>query len=157
MTKAEFLAHYRKARMEWDDILSQIDPSRMTEPGVDGDYSIKDIIAHVTWYERDSIGVVRTKVFSGSPYWDLPTQDERNAAIYNDIRNIPTTDVLTQSKEVYQQLYAAFDTLTDEDLNNASHFKEMPSEWVPAEVFASNTYEHYEQHLPILRDWLNKP
>lgn len=157
MTKAEFLAHYRKARAEWDEVISQIDPSRMTEPGVDGDYSIKDIIAHISWYERDGLGVMQTKVFKGSPYWDLPTQDERNAAIYNDIRNLSTSEVLTQSTEAYQQLYAALDRLTDADFNQAANFKEMPSDWVPAEVFASNTYEHYEQHLPVLRDWLNKP
>ena len=52
MTKAEFLDRLRSGRAEWDALIAQIDEAQMTEPGVVGDWSVKDIIAHVTWSER---------------------------------------------------------------------------------------------------------
>ncbi len=156
MNKVEFLAALQTQRAEWDVLLDQMDPARMDEPGVEGDYSAKDIIAHVTWYERETLNIIQTHILIGSPHWDLPTQDERNAAIYADIRYIPAAEVLVQSRQVYQQLWAAAQTLTDEDLNDASRFKEMPPDWSPGEVLASNCYEHYQQHFDTLRTWLNK-
>ena len=48
------------------------------------------------------------------------------------------------------------ETLTDEDLLDASHFAEMPSNWKPWEVIASNTYEHYDDHLAELAAWQEK-
>ncbi len=50
----------------------------------------------------------------------------------------------------------AMGTLTDEDLLDASHFAEMPSNWKPWEVIASNTYEHYDDHLAELATWRKK-
>jgi Protein of unknown function (DUF1706) len=157
MTKSEFLAKLQQTRAEWDSLISQVDPSRMTEPNVDGEYSIKDIIAHVMWYERENLGVIRQHVLVGSPHWDAPTQDDRNAAVYEDIRNLSTSEVLTQSKEIYQQQLAALKTLSDEDFTDVTRFKDMPSTWDSAHFLASNSYEHYEQHFPALRAWLAKP
>lgn len=48
MTKNELLNLLRLARAEWDALLASIDEARMREPGVEGDWSIKDLIAHVT-------------------------------------------------------------------------------------------------------------
>jgi hypothetical protein len=36
--------------------------------------------------------------------------------------------------------------LADDDLLHASHFREMPSDWIPWQVIASNTFEHYPVH-----------
>jgi len=157
MTKSEFLAKLQQTRAEWDSLISQIDPSRMTEPNVDGEYSIKDIIAHVMWYERENLGVIRQHVLAGSPHWDAPTQDDRNAAVYEDIRNLSTTEVLTQSKEIYQQQLVSLQSLPEQDFTDVTRFKDMPTDWDPAHFLASNSYEHYEQHFPALRVWLAKP
>ena len=156
MNKAEFLANLQRGRADWESMLSQIDAGLLTQPGVDGDYSVKDVIAHVTWYEREALGIVRSRSLVGSPHWDLPTQDERNTAVYEEIRNLPAAQVLAESGTVYQQLYAALQTLTDDDLVDAAHFREMPPDWAPWEVLASNCYEHYAQHLPNLLAWLTQ-
>jgi|GEM_PF-4632218 len=34
-------------RRRWKDVLSQIDPSTLEEPGVEGIWSIKQIVAHI--------------------------------------------------------------------------------------------------------------
>jgi hypothetical protein len=30
----------------------------------------------------------------------------------------------------------------------------MPEDWEPWQVIAGNTYEHYQEHIPDIRDWL---
>ena len=46
--------------------------------------------------------------------------------------------------------------LADEDLNDATRYKDMPEDWTPWEVVASNTFEHYPDHVAELRTWRAK-
>ena len=155
MTRATFLDLVRNGRAEWDALIEQIDKARMTEPGVEGEWSLKDIIAHVTWYEREMVSVVQARALVGSDLWGLPLE-ARNAGVFAEILNRPLPEVLAETYTVFQQLMAGLQTLTDEDLNEASRFAEMPLEWKPWQVIASNTYEHYPDHIQPIWAWLEK-
>lgn len=155
MNKAKFLDALQQARSEWEAVIADIDQGQMEIPGVEGEWTIRDIIAHVTWYEREMVGMLRARALVGSPHWNLPSQDARNVAIYADIRSIPLATVLAQSNEVYRQLVEAIQALTEEDLVDAGKFRDMPGDWVPWQVIASNSYEHYPQHIPLIRTWLD--
>ena len=48
MNRAELLDTIRAERGHWDAILTEIDEKRMSEPGIAGAWSVKDIVAHVT-------------------------------------------------------------------------------------------------------------
>ena len=102
MTQAEFLSLFHTARAEWDALMGRIDEARMTEPGVEGDWSVKDIVAHVTWYEREMVDLLRARALAGSDIWNLPL-DERNAAIFEQNRKRTLADVLAESRAVFQQ------------------------------------------------------
>jgi hypothetical protein len=41
----------------------------LTEPGLAGDWTAKDLIGHVLWYEREIFRVVRERAPVGSPLW----------------------------------------------------------------------------------------
>jgi len=153
MTKTEFLEKLTSARSEWDALLAKMDLARMSQPGVEGNWSIKDIIAHVTWYEREMINLIRTRTLAGSNLWDSPV-DQRNAAIYEQNRARPLADMLAESQAAYQQFLGAVQTLSDDELNAASRFKDMPLDWVPWEVIASNSFNHYPDHIATIRRWL---
>ena len=58
MDKIRFLDTLLAERAEWDRVLSQIDVARMAVPRVAGEWSVKDVVAHVTWFEREMIGVL---------------------------------------------------------------------------------------------------
>ena len=51
-SKAEFLDTMRSERDRWEALLAEADETQMVEPGVAGDWSLKDLVAHVTAYER---------------------------------------------------------------------------------------------------------
>lgn len=155
MVKSHFLDTLLAERAEWDRVLSQIDDARMTAPGVADEWSVKDVVAHVTWYEREMVGLLTTHVLAGSDLWDRPT-DERNRMLFEQNRQRPLDDVLAEARQVFDQLVEAVRPLSDEDLVDPGRFRDMPADWVPWQILAGNTYEHYRDHLPALRAWLEE-
>ncbi len=146
MKKAEFMQTLQEEHRRWEARLAQFPDDVALPMG----WRLKDLLAHVTWYEREMLNVIRSRKLVGSPHWDLPL-DRRNAVIYEENQARPWPEVIAESRQVYQQLLEALETLTDEDLADAGHFAEMPEAWKPWEMIASNTYEHYQQHFPDLK------
>jgi hypothetical protein len=155
MDKATFLDNLERGRAQWDALLAQVDKARMAAPGVADEWSLKDVIAHATWHEREMVGVIEARALVGSELWALPT-DERNAVIFDENRDRPLNDVLAEAEQVYQQLVAGVQTLSDEDLVDPGRFDEMPAAWTPWQIIADNSYEHYLQHIPAVQAWLAK-
>ena len=154
MNKAIFLATLQTGRAQWEALLAKVDQARMTEPGIEGEWSLKDIIAHIAWYEREMVGILQKRALVGSSLWVLPNA-ERNAAIFDQNRNRSLSEVMTEAQHVYSELFQAAQSLTDDDLNDPSRYRDMPADWVPWKVFADNSYEHYAAHIPAIRAWLD--
>jgi len=155
MDKATFLETLRTKRGEWETLLAEVDEERVTEPGPAGEWSLKDIIAHVTWGEREMVGVLEARALVGSDLWNVST-DERNAAVYEQNRDRSLPDVLTEAQEVHTRLLAALETVSDEDLNDPRRYKDMLDDWVPWKLIAGNSYGHYDEHSPSIRAWLEQ-
>ena len=47
ISKAELITALRASRAEFESIISQVSPKRMTEQGVCGSWSVKDLLAHI--------------------------------------------------------------------------------------------------------------
>jgi uncharacterized damage-inducible protein DinB len=153
MNQTEFLMDVDRAYAKWQTLLAQISPDEMSDPVMEGGWTLKDVIAHIAWYEGEMIGVLQSRALAGSELWELPN-DERNASIYETFKNDPIDQILAQADKIHAALMPLLETLTDEELNGASHFAEMPPDWIPWEVIASNTSEHYRDHIPEVQNWL---
>src|SRR5215472_12607143 len=121
MNKRIFLDTLHTVRAQWEELLAEVGEARMTQPGVAGEWSVKDIIAHVTWPEREMVGIVQARALVGSELWDL-AQDERNAAVAAQQGDRPLHEVLAEERQVYRQLLEAVQDLSDEELLDPSHF-----------------------------------
>ena len=143
----------QKTWTTWETLLAQIDQERFTLSEVAGEWSLKDIIAHITWHEKEMVGLIKAHALVGSELWNLPT-DERNAAIFEEIRHQPLEQVLEESRLVHQQLVEVLPTLSEEDLTDPSGFPNMPPDWQPGMLIAQNTYEHYQDHIKDVERWL---
>lgn len=156
MDKTQLLEAIHATREEWDDQLAEVDPSRYEQPGVSGRWTLKDVIAHISWYEREIAHMLRIHSYAeGSEWWLLPL-DEQNARIYELNRNRTLEDVLAESRASYAELLAAIDTILDEDLNDPERFEYHPPGTLPWQIIAQNSYEHYQHHTRDLREWLAK-
>ena len=155
MNKARLLDTLQAERARWEALLAQVGEARMTQAGMAGDWSVKDIIAHIAWHEREIAGVMQARAFVGSDLWELP-QDERNAAVFQENRNRPLQEVLTESKEVFQRLLESLEPLSDDDLTSPDRFPPMPADSMPWQLVASNSYDHYPQHISSVQALLEK-
>jgi len=143
------------ARRDWDKLLAQVDEARMGQPGVCGKWSVKDIIAHVTWFEREMEELFRTRKMAGSPLWELET-DERNERIYQENQFRSLDDVKQESLRTFAHLLTALENLDPADLLEPERIDGMPPDWDPIELLAENTWGHYEVHARHIRDFLGK-
>lgn len=150
--KPEFVTRTRHARQQWDRTITGIPRQEMTAPGFCGSWSVKDVIAHITWYEREMINVLQTRTFAGSSLWELPV-DERNAAIFRENKDRNLVAVLEDANATFDVLMTLLDSLTDAELSDPASFPGMPLDWQPWQVIASNTYEHYEDHTAQAEAW----
>jgi hypothetical protein len=95
-TVSQFIDTLQQERVKWNTMIDSIDREDMLKLGVVGEWSLKDVIAHITWHEREMVGLVEAHALVGSELWNLPT-DERNAAIYEEIRDQSLEQVLAES------------------------------------------------------------
>ncbi len=158
MNKAEFLQKLTDKRAEWDGVLAKIPQELMTIPGVNEDgWSVKDIVAHVAWYENEATHILKSHILaSESPendkMWGMPI-NERNSAIYKQNRNLPLSDALVMGQDAFRTFLHEAQKLAEEDLSDPARYEGMPADWAPWEVVASNTFEHYPDHVAEIRAW----
>jgi hypothetical protein len=160
MNKSELLNGFREEYRQWEELLDQIGPERMDQPGAAADWSIKDIVAHLTGWRRRTVARLQAAQ-RGDPEPPLPwpahlqTDDEINAWIYETNRGRSVRDVLDDSDQVFQQLLTAIEGLPDEVLSNPA--RHLP--WLEAESIKPRDFfgHFHEEHEADMRAWLLSP
>ena len=150
MEKSDLIRRVESARRGWDELLGQVDDELALRPGAEGELSVKDLVAHVTWYEREVVKMLRTRTMDGSDLWALGP-DERNAAIHREVRGMSLADVRAESAMVFAALMEQLRLLPDEAYHDAARFTDMPPDWVPWKLIAGNTIWHYPDHTGSIR------
>ena len=151
MDKRDLIRRIEAARREWDELVGRVDDDLALKHGAEGKLSAKDLVAHVTWYEREVVWMLGTRTMDVSGLWALGA-DERNAAIYDQVRGMSLEDVRAESARVCAALIEQLELLPDEAYDDASRFVDMPADWVPWKLIAGNTIWHYPDHTgAILR------
>ena len=72
MNKSEFLNGLREEYRQWEALLDQIGEARMDQSGVADDWSIKDIVAHLTGWRRRTVARLQAAQRGEGeppPYW----------------------------------------------------------------------------------------
>jgi hypothetical protein len=155
MNKSEIINAMKKARVEWNGLLGQIPEERMTEPGANGEWSVKDVIAHLTFFENEMVTVLEQRALTGTPgVWELPT-DEANAMLYEQRKDYPLAQVLADSRQAYERLLALTEAAPESDFEGPSSYAEMPPDWTLEAVLSGNSWDHYYEHIGWLREWLD--
>ena len=150
MEKSKLIRRVKSARSGWDELLGQVSDDLALKPGAEGELSAKDLLAHVTWYEREVERMVRSRAMVVSGLWALGP-DERNAAIHDEARGMSLEDVRDESARVFVALMEQLELLPEEAYQDASRFTDMPNDWEPWKLIAGNTIWHYPDHTGAIR------
>ena len=157
MKKSELLNGLQAENQQWEALLDQIGTARMDQPGVTGDWSIKDIVAHLTGWRRRTVARLQAAQRSAAappPPWPahLQTDDEINAWIYASNQGRSVREVLDESQQVFQQLLAAIESLPDDiEIEPAYHVIQVGGQRFSASEF----FDHFhDDHEADIRAWL---
>ncbi len=153
MTVAELIDQVRHEWDAWDALISGLGDDALGQPTNAAGWTIKDIIAHLTWFERETIELIRAHEFGGSELWMLAPV-ERNAAIHTENRERTLDDVRRHAATTRVSLLASLATLTDEDLSDPERFPPMPPELTPLQIIEDNTCWHHEAHRERIEEWM---
>lgn len=152
-------------RTRWHALLTEVGAARMELPGVEGVWSVKELVAHLTFYERRLMETARRVLATGiisRPTDDLAamTMDARNAVVAAQARAQPVADVLAEADQVFSQLRNLIAHVPQDILNDPRKLgrpkgpKDEDADVAPWMRVANNSYGHYRQHEQAIRDWL---
>jgi hypothetical protein len=163
MNKSELLSGLREENQQWEALLNQIGEARMDLPGVAADWSIKDIVAHLTGWRRRTVARLQAAQrgeAEPAPHWPahFQTDDEVNAWIYAARHGSSVREILNESREVLQQLLAAVDGLPDDArIETIQHEgRDYYFVWLGDQrVQPGEFFDHlHNDHEPDMQAWL---
>lgn len=163
MDKSELLNRLQEEYRGWEAFLDQIGPTRMDQPGVAAHWSVKDIVAHLTGWNRWLVARLEAagrRAPEPSPPWPahLQTDDEINAWIYESNRERSVSETLNDSRQVFRQLLAIIEGLPDKTRIETIQTQDRAYYlvWVEDQRFpAGEFFDHFhDDHEPDLRAWL---
>ncbi len=159
MDKAKILDGMRTKYAALEDILAPLDEPQMTTEGVNGDWSIKDVLAHISAWHLRLLDRLHAATWNEEPTLSGVVTDEEvarlNEQFYKENKSRPLHDVLTDFRTTYLQIVDVVQAMNEEDLIDPHRFAWMRGNplWY---IIAGDTYEHYQEHTATIQQWLGK-
>jgi len=166
MTKKQFIYRLMRERDKFEMLLNRVGfTRRMTMKGVSGKWSIKDILAHILAYEQ-YIADRMNEIIHGEPYIPCKTQNALDAFLdefgYPDFgsplldddgpdawvaekyKNVALEDVVSQEIQAFASIISSLEKMSEEIINQHNLYERV----------ASNTYQHYREHIVEIKRWM---
>ena len=157
--KTQLLEWITASRAELDAIISPISDAQMTAPGAEGELSVKDLLAHVSWWERRTLAALAYAARGEAPS-KLAAEGEGeagvnrvNAETFTANRDRPLVDVRAEYTRSGRDLMAALEGYSEADLFGAAGLSKI-LEFPALDLIAGDTYLHYPDHVASIRGWL---
>lgn len=166
MRKKNFTHHLFSERDKFERLLNQLGFSRMTTmSGVAGQWSVKDIIAHIMSHEQYTADRI-AEIIHGECYTPATTQtalegflekfgypdfgspllndNGPNEWIVEKYKHIPLEEIVAHEIQAFGAIVSGLESLTETQLDEHKLFEHI----------AHNTYEHYREHSRDIERWL---
>ena len=155
-SKVELLQAIHTARNEWNALIAQIPPHRLSESGAAGLWSINDVIAHVTEYDRWLALGLALRLQKPPQIWlDDISLDEFNAVLHQQIADRHPDDILLDSNRVFQDLIKEVEAHSEAYLFGTHRVEGVSNDVIPFQLLKRESYGHYRDHIPAIRAWLS--
>ncbi|UCF78594.1 MAG: ClbS/DfsB family four-helix bundle protein [Candidatus Eiseniibacteriota bacterium] len=147
MDRAQLL---RRLEESWNALKASytgLSHSLMTEPCVTGTWSVKDIIAHVTSWEEESLAHLPIILAGERPPRYSVTYggiDAFNARTTGQRRSLSLSWVLRQRDEVHRRLVDFIESVPEEQFTRETRFRRR---------LRLDTHGHYLKHAEAIRQW----
>jgi hypothetical protein len=147
MTRHELLRRLDDAWQAFKESYAGLSEAALLEPGVTGAWSVKDLIAHVTWWEEEALTHLPLILAGGRPPRYSVTYggiDAFNAKMTELKRGLSLAEVLRQRDEIHHRLIALVRSAPEIQVTGETRFRRR---------LRLDTYGHYPKHARAIRAW----
>jgi pimeloyl-ACP methyl ester carboxylesterase len=160
MDKSQVLAEMQAARDEFDALLGQLSDEQMLDATLDGGRSVKDILSHISAWERrcarwlaDSLrGEVPERPELGAT-WDQ--MDDLNERDFLRAQADTLQEAWDDYHRSYLELFDVVNAMHEEDFGETHRFSWWEGRPI-SDVIAANAFEHYREHAEQIQEWLKR-
>jgi hypothetical protein len=145
--KQALLQQIEKAWNQFRDSYAGLTELEMLQTGVTGEWSVRDIIAHVTTWEEETLehlpGMLRGE---RCPRYSVRYGgiNAFNALMTEKKKDFSFSDVLREQDKVHRKLIQFIEGVPEEFLSSGTRFRHR---------LRMDTYSHYPKHAAAIRRW----
>ena len=164
-SKDELLERIRNSHDTFEATLARLNAEQMLAPALEGGWSPKDIMSHITAWERLTVQRLQArndkealdkimKIFEGED--EDQAVNAVNMGFYLESRDLPLPEVRKAFNSSYEDIVREVEGLSEESLlqRNDSFLRDGAPLW---EVIAGNTFDHYPEHQQAIQRWIDQP
>jgi hypothetical protein len=155
MTKDEILDALEDTREATLEAIEGLDDESMQEPNVIDDWSVKDILFHISMWEAELVKLLWQASQGQRPTSLLISDasvDQLNAEWHEKSQERSLELILEDFHSVRKQTSRRVEAFSDRDLNDLQRYPWLQGqplwEWI-----AGESYEHEAEHAAQIRDW----
>jgi hypothetical protein len=157
-TKAEVLDAVCGADRALHAAYTGVGRAKMEEPGVNDGWSIKDEIAHLTFWNQTLVTRLEAAAAGIDPDTAVfPKSKEEidawNARRFAESKTLPLDAILNEYSNTFAAVIAGVEALPEADLFDASRFAWTEGQPLERSV-AGEIYEHYPEHIEQIERWV---
>ncbi len=160
MNKPDLLAWLDHEILLWESLLSDFGPARLDLPNVNGQWSMKDVIAHLTGWNRKHVARLNAALLGQpepTPPWPstLQSEDDINSWIYSTNKDRSVEYVLETCRDSLRQLRSFVMRLPeDAQINDFYRQWQSGNQSFPIGEFFDHFHDDHEANI---RSWLADP
>ena len=146
MKKYQVLKKLEEAWAEIKESYAGLSDAQVMEPGVTGDWSVRDILGHVITWEEEALKYLPLILNAGRPprYIQFGGIDAFNAQMAELKRDLALSDILRQLDETHDRLIDYLQSVPEEQFTGETRFRRR---------LRLDTYSHYPLHASAIREW----
>jgi DinB superfamily len=146
LKKDQVLNRLEKAWATLQESYTGLSDPQLMEPGVLGEWSVKDILAHVTTWEEEALKYLPLILTGGRPprYIQYGGIDAFNAQMAEQKRETVLSEILRQLDETHRRLIDYLQSVPVEHFTSETRFRHR---------LRLDTYSHYSVHAWSIQEW----
>src|SRR5512138_602072 len=154
MGVVDVIALIRETSTRMELLLAQLSVAQINQPGAVGVWSVKDVLAHIAFWERYGADIIRDALRGETPVLAADDATERsNASVVAQYYQRPLSAVIADWQAAREDLLDRIADLTEQDLNDPDRFAWSGGRTLLDRI-AGNSYDHEQEHIEQIREWI---
>jgi hypothetical protein len=155
MDKSRLLNYIKIGNSNIEQIAAVLGDVQLAQSGAEGEWSVKDTIAHIAYWQQREADYLNNARGGGSDRAYDPDYnvDAINSWIQVNSRGRSAHDILAEYRKSYQELAEEIGRLSQSDLDATSEYPWTEGDTL-SNTLAEETYKHVAEHLKPIRQWM---